>query len=237
MGKHTESAGCYILHDENTIDNLEARHFDPAYWHDRPDFGRIHGGRGGSIEIVLAGRPAILRRYLRGGMVAPWVSDLYLWTGKSRTRPWREWEITRLALTAGLPVPEPLGIYVQRNGLLYRAAIITALIEDTETLAKRLSHSLLDENAWYQLGSLIRRLHAHGICHPDVNTTNLLINPQGQFYIIDFDRARLMKKQGDWQWGPLSRLQRSLKKIGRQQELYYQESDWQALMDGYQKSN
>lgn len=234
MARHTESAGCYILHDENAIDNLEARHFDPAFWQDKPGFERIQGGRGGSVKIIIAGRCAILRPYLRGGMVARWVSDRYLWLGKGRTRPWREWAMTRLALAAGMPVPEPLGIYVKRSGLLYRGAIITVFIENTETLAEHLSHSKLGEASWRQLGSLLQRFQAHCIYHADLNANNLLIDWQGQFFIIDFDKARLMKNHGDWQWKPLSRLQRSLEKINRQQKLHYEQSDWQALMDGYE---
>jgi hypothetical protein len=43
-----------------------------------------------------------------------------------------------------------------------------------------------------------------------------------------------MKNLEDWQWLTLRRLQRSLEKINRAQNLHYRTSDWQALMDGYQ---
>ena len=236
MGKNTKTAGCYILHDENAIDNLEAQHFDPVFWQGKPGFERIQGGRGGSVKISIVGRAAILRRYFRGGMIARWVSDKYLWLGKRSTRPWREWAMIRHALAAGLPVPEPIGIFVQRTGIFYRAAIITAFIENTETLANYLTRNKLDEDSWRRLGALLHRMHVQCIYHADLNANNLLIDPQGQFFIIDFDRARLMKRLGGWQWKPLNRLLRSLEKIDRLQGLHYRPGDWQALMAAYRSA-
>jgi 3-deoxy-D-manno-octulosonic acid kinase len=117
---------------------------------------------------------------------------------------------------------------------LYRAAIITAWIENTETLAQRLLQRPLQKESWYELGLLLRRFQEHGFRHADLNANNLMINHREQFFIIDFDKAVEMKSLQDWQWVPLRRLQRSLEKIDRQNHLHYRPSDWQALMDGYQ---
>jgi 3-deoxy-D-manno-octulosonic acid kinase len=117
---------------------------------------------------------------------------------------------------------------------LYRAAIITAWIENTETLAQRLLHRPLQKESWYELGLLLRQFQEHGFRHADLNANNLMINHQEKFFIIDFDKAVEMKSLHDWQWIPLRRLQRSLEKIDRQNHLHYRPSDWQALMDGYQ---
>ncbi|MCZ6487212.1 MAG: 3-deoxy-D-manno-octulosonic acid kinase [Gammaproteobacteria bacterium] len=234
MGQLIEFKRCYILHDEDIIGNLEPQQFDRAYWQDKSEYETVFGGRGGSIKISINGQPSILRRYLRGGMVRRLSKDRYLWFGKTRTRPWREWAIMRRAIDAGMPVPRPLGICVSRSGLLYRAAIITACLENTETLAERLTNSVLDQKSWYHLGLLLRRFQEHGFRHADLNANNLLIDQQGQFFIIDFDKARQMKNLEDWQWLTLRRLQRSLEKINRAQNLHYRTTDWQALMDGYQ---
>ena len=236
MNLKTVIEKCYILQEENAIDKLERQHFDPSYWHDKPGFSYIDGGRGGSVKIDINGQPAILRSYLRGGMVARWVADKYMWLGKNRTRPWREWSILKQALEAGMPVPTPIGVCSLRNGLSYRGAIITAYLENTDTLAARLSRSSLDREAWYQLGLLLKRFQACRFRHADLNANNILINQQGQFFIIDFDKARIMKCLDEWQWKPLFRLQRSLEKLDRQQGLQFRQDDWQALMDGYQSS-
>lgn len=234
MDEKTECTRCYILQDENAISNLEACHFDSTYWQGKPGFSRIEGGRGGSVKISIDKQTAMLRQYLRGGLVSRFVSDQYLWLGKRKTRPWREWAILKRAKEAGLPVPKPLGVCALRSGLYYRAAIITDFFEDTETLAEFLMHNSLPHESWLQMGQLLKRLQLLGFHHADLNANNILIDHEGQFYIIDFDRACVMKSLGEWQWKPLYRLQRSLDKIGRVSHLHFGDNDWQALMDGYQ---
>jgi len=227
-------ANCYIQQHESVAQQLECRHFDPQYWVDKPGYHRIDGGRGGSIRISLGGVSVILRPYYRGGMVKKLVTEKYLWTGKTRTRPWREWKIMERALAANLPVPEPMAACALKSGLSYRAAIMTRFLDDTQTLATRLADSILEAERWNQLGLLIKRMQLEGIRHADLNASNILVDKQDQFYIIDFDKARIIKNLDDWQWQPLYRLQRSLEKYDRSLRLNYHLDDWQALMDGYQ---
>jgi len=227
-------ANCYIRQHEAVAQQLECKHFDPNYWVDKPGFQKIEGGRGGSIGISLGGARVILRPYYRGGMVKRLVTDKYLWTGKTRTRPWQEWMIMERALAAGLPVPEPVAACALKSGLCYRAAIMTRFLDDTETLAARLANSILEANQWNQLGQLIKRMQEEGIRHADLNASNILVDKQDQFYLIDFDKARVINHLDDWQWQPLYRLQRSLEKFDRNDPLNYHANDWQALMDGYQ---
>ena len=234
MRQPIEFEKSYILQDDDFTGKLESQHFDPAYWGEQSSTSAVFGGRGGSIKININGQRAILRRYLRGGMAARLSTDRYLWPGKTRTRPWREWAILKLAIKAGMPVPRPLGACVWRSGLLYRAAIITAWIENSETLAQRLLHRPLQKESWYVLGLLLRQFQEHGFRHADLNANNLMINHREKFFIIDFDKAVEMKSLQNWQWIPLRRLQRSLEKIDRQNQLHYRPSDWQALIDGYQ---
>ena len=76
--------------------------------------------------------------------------------------------------------------------------------------------------------------NARGICHPDLNVTNILIDREDRLFVIDFDNARIKNKLDDWQWGPLHRLQRSIDKFNHAYRPDYHGDDWQALMDGYQ---
>ncbi len=236
MEQITQIENCHILHDEDVVGKLERKHFDLAYWQAKVESESVIAGRGGSIKIDLDGSPAILRQYLRGGMFTQVSTDRYLWLGRGRTRAWREWSMLKLALEAGMPVPTPLGVCVCRDGLLYRAAIITAYIKNSETLAERIAHSELSPKSWHRLGLLLKQFQHHCFRHADLNANNLLVDQQGEFYIIDFDKARVMKNLDNWQWSPLLRLQRSLEKINRQQKLHYRLADWQALIDGYQST-
>ncbi|MFT5549927.1 MAG: 3-deoxy-D-manno-octulosonic acid kinase [Gammaproteobacteria bacterium] len=234
MSENTKNTRCYILHDETAIHKLESEHFNASYWQGMLGFERIDGGRGGSVKILIDGQVAILRQYLRGGLIARFLTDQYLWLGKSKTRPWQEWSILNLAIEAALPVPKPLGIRVIRTGFYYRASLMTDFFEDTETLAESLSHNSLAQEAWFRLGRLLKQFQEKGFRHADLNANNILMNDKGEFFLIDFDQAKMMAALGDWQWKPLYRLQRSLDKINRARPLHYGDDDWQALMDGYQ---
>ncbi|MCP4232183.1 MAG: hypothetical protein GY770_01175, partial [Aestuariibacter sp.] len=101
MGQQNQLAACYILQDESTAHKLEQRHFDIDFWRDTPDFTELDGGRGGSVKIELHGQAAVLRQYKRGGLIRRISADRYIWFGKSRSRPWREWQVLRRAREAG----------------------------------------------------------------------------------------------------------------------------------------
>ena len=235
MTREFKSSKCFVLQARESTREFTDEMFTADYWQHQPDHQVISaGGRGGSCLIEIDGRQAILRRYLRGGMVRKLLSDQYLWLGRTLTRPWCEWKILQRARKAGLPVPEPIAACACRTGLWYRAALITAYLIDTEMLTQRLQREILETEYWYQLGFLIKRLHAAGIRHADLNSNNILIDSQNRFYVIDFDKARIMNQIDDWQWRPLYRLQRSIEKRNRNLNLHYSDEDWQALMDGYQ---
>lgn len=234
MSAADKSARCYLLQQPGATHPLQPEQFEIDYWRDQPGSEPLAAGRGGSLRIVIDEQQAILRRYYRGGAVGRFLHDQYLWLGKSLSRPWREWAVLQRARAAGLPVPEPIGACVCRSGLSYRAALITAYLEDTETLTHRLRREALGRDHWYQLGLLIKRLQAEGIRHADLTSDNILIDSAERFYLIDFDRARIMSRMDDWQWRPLYRFQRSMIKRNRQQRLHFDEDDWQALMDGYE---
>lgn len=209
-------------------------HFQPDYWRQTPGFEATEGGRGGSCVIEVTGRRMLLRRYRRGGVVSKLASDQYLWLGQSLSRPWREWDILLRARDSGIPVPEPVAACTCRSGLWYRAALITGFLDDTRMLTQRLRDGRLSRDNWYRLGLLVKQMHAAGIRHADLNSDNVLLDSSDNFYLVDFDRARVMKQLDDWQWQPLLRFQRSLEKRNNKQTLNYDGEDWQAFMDGYQ---
>ena len=97
---------------------------------------------------------------------------------------------------------------------------------DTEMMTERLQREKLAHDCWYTLGGLIQRMHAAGIRHADLTTDNILMDSANRFYLVDFDKARIMPRLDGWQWPPLKRLQRSIIKRHGQQ----------ALQDGYRSS-
>lgn len=234
MLREVKTSNCLILQHRDDDTQLNPEQFDPDYWKTRPGSELFGSKRGESVRFSLHGRDVILRHYYRGGIVRKMITDQYLWLGKAMSRPWLEWSILERAGKAGLPVPRPVAACLCRTGFWYRAAIMMTYLENTEILAARLSTRKIRRKSWYQLGLLIKRMHAEGIRHADLNASNILIDQQDQFYLIDFDKARVMNQLGDWQWGPLFRFRRSLDKFNREQGIHYTENDWQALMDGYQ---
>jgi 3-deoxy-D-manno-octulosonic acid kinase len=234
MPQEHKSANCHILQASGLNQHLDSGHFDPGHWREQEGFRQRVGGRGGTCMIELDGRRAVLRRYHRGGLVGRFLYNQYLWLGKNLSRPWREWKVLELARAAGLPAPEPLAACICRSGLSYRAALITAYLENTEMLTERLERTDLGADVWYALGQLVKRMHDAGIRHADLTSDNVLIDNEDRFYLIDFDQARVMKRLDDWQWRPLLRFRRSIEKRDRRRKLYFGENDWQALMDGYQ---
>ena len=124
-----------------------------------------------------------------------------------------------------------------RTGARNRAALVTAFLEGTEMMTERLRREPLARRTWKNLGTLIRRMHGECIRHADLTSDNILVDSSDRFYLVDFDKARLMPRLDDWQWQPLYRFQRALDKRHRQQPLHYTENDWQAFMDGYESGD
>lgn len=234
MTREFKSANCYILQPRDDAREYDVECFDVDYWEGKPGFEKLGGGRGGSCLVEIDGSRAILRQYLRGGYVGNFLSNQYLWLGKTMTRPWREWKVLQRAIRAGLPVPRPIAACACRNGFVYRAALLMTYLEDTEMLTQRLARDKLSPELWHRLGLLIKRMHGEGIRHADLTSDNILIDSQDRFYLIDFDKARIMNRLDDWQWKPLYRFQRSINKRHRNQHLNFNGDDWQAFIDGYQ---
>ncbi|MBC8211014.1 MAG: 3-deoxy-D-manno-octulosonic acid kinase [Gammaproteobacteria bacterium] len=217
---------------------LSALDFDLSSWRKRTDSETLAGGRGASQKVKMDDDWYVLREYLRGGLVARLLKDQYVWTGLTRSRPYREDQVVQLAQRHALPVPAVAGYRIQTSGLFYRAAILTRYVDNQGTLASFISDRDLAEENWFALGALIRRLHWSGICHVDLNANNILLTANLDFYLIDFDKAKIMSQQGSWTTHNLQRLLRSLHKIQQSrrqqnQPFHFNSGHWKRLLDGY----
>ena len=183
------------------------------------------GGRGSAWRMEIGGQAYVCRQYRRGGLVARFNRDLYLWTGAHQTRPYREWVVMHEAANAGLHVPRPLAaIACKTSGLFYRAAILTPWVEHEGSLA-----SVDRKQAWFNAGQSIARMHAASIWHADLNVHNILIDGQDRAWLIDFDRASSDVSDPKILRGNLTRLLRSVNKVCPDLGQRF----WPVLCDGY----
>lgn len=209
--------GQYIIYDAERLQRPHVHLFDPAAIRSSGCWlGYPAGGRGSAGYISVEGIPAVLRRYRRGGLVAPLLGDRYVWLGLAKTRPWREWYMLAHLYAQDLPVSAPIAARVQPQGVFYRADIVVEKI-DAATLAERLSRGGLPLEQWHEIGRAVGLLHRIGVDHADLNAHNILVYEDiGRgARIIDFDRAKIRSPCRRWQLRNLARLQRSLRKLSR----------------------
>lgn len=198
-----------ILFDAARIAQPDPGLLDAARW--PPAAGR---GRGVVRRVSGVFGSAVLRPYRRGGLVARLNRERYLWTGEEQTRPFLEFRLLAGMRARDLPVPAPLAAGYSREGLWYRAQILTAEIAAASTLAEGLAERIGDGDAWRALGATLARFHAAGVCHADLNAHNLLFDGDRRWWLIDFDRGRWRRPDRHWPRTRLARLQRSLHKLG-----------------------
>jgi 3-deoxy-D-manno-octulosonic acid kinase len=221
-----------VIYDHDRYPSFAPDRFDTRRW--RAEGASTHRttGRGGVLILAHEDETWVYRHYHRGGFVARFVYDHYLWTGLSRTRAFREWLLLDRMHAAGLPVPRPVAARVCRQGPLYQADIITILLPDTRPLSSFLSEAWLDHRLWERIGVMLSRFHREGIDHPDLTAHNILVDVQGAAYLVDFDNAS-MRPGNDWQTSRMARLKRSLHKVSLETGTRFDETAWRVLNSSY----
>ena len=222
-----------ILFDLTRVRQASADWFSPAYWGDRARPVES-GGRGGAWFVETPFGPAVLRRYLRGGLVAQVNRDRYLWRGSNRTRSFAEFRLLRAVAEKGVPVPRPIAAYYRRVGLRYQAAILLERLENVRSLADRAGVAG-DGAPWEEAGRLIARSHRAGLDHADLNAHNLLFNAAGQGWVIDLDRGELRIPATGWRERNLARLRRSVLKLRGNRPVDAVERDFARLRGAYDR--
>lgn len=207
--------------------------FEPRFWFAR---GAVLGdapGRGTTTFFAHEGRRYVLRHYRRGGLAARLSTDRFLWSGEARARPVRELQLNLRMHAAGLPVPLPVAARYERDGIGYRADLITELLPDTRSLAAALTAGDVGLTVWTAIGRCIRTFHDYGLCHADLNAHNILLNGEEKIFLVDFDRGT-RRAPGLWRDANLARLRRSLDKLedGRAQRRF-DDAPWQCLLAAY----
>ncbi|MCY3817531.1 MAG: 3-deoxy-D-manno-octulosonic acid kinase [Gammaproteobacteria bacterium] len=201
-----------ILHDAHVARSVTPEWFEHGFWHQRQQWTAVAGGRGAGGRIGEGGQ-WFLRHYLRGGRAALFSRDRYLFLGRRRVRSFAEFRLLAGMHEAGLPVPRPIAAHFRRRGGTYSANLITEWIEGARPLAGALREGNDAREIMGRVGVAAARFHSAGICHADLNANNILIDPDGGVWLVDFDRAR-RRRPGGWRNSRLQRLKRSLQKLG-----------------------
>jgi len=226
--------GGAMLYDSERAGNAEGCWFDPAWWRGRGEVRAGDEGRGGALFIDADGRHLVLRHYRRGGWVARLSADRYWWLDENSTRGFAEWHLLYLMRRAGLPVPQPIAACYRRTGRhTYRAALLSERIDGVRSLAARLAEAPLALSGWIAVGRCLRRFHEDGVYHADLNAHNVLLDPQWNVWLVDFDRAYL-RRPGLWCDANLVRLRRSVEKITAALPAeHFSDADWASMLDAY----
>jgi 3-deoxy-D-manno-octulosonic acid kinase len=204
--------------------------FEPRYWMARGTLVGQLPGRGVATLFEHAGRRFVLRHYRRGGAAARLNHDRFLWSGEARTRPVLELQLNLRMHAAGLPVPLPVAARYEREGLMYRADMITEYLPETQSLAARLDAGDVSLPTWAAIGRCIRRFHDYGLCHADLNAHNILLREGDEVLLVDFDRGT-RRKPGMWRDANLARLRRSLDKLeDARPQRRFDDAQWHCLL-------
>lgn len=217
-----------LRHDAALVPAPGMEWFDRDWWARQGQLQAGGGGRGGIAFIETPAGPCALRHCHRGGLAARFSNDRYLWAGARRVRSFAEFELLARMLRQGLPVPAPVAAGCQRQGLWYRADLITRRIA-ADTLATRLHRGRIDMALAGALGTTIARFHGAGVQHADLNVENILVDAGNRVWLLDFDRGRIRRPARRWQQASLARLQRSIAKLGQSAEIEVDAAWWQEL--------
>ena len=206
--------------------------FNPDEWRRAGAVAIETSGRGQVLIVTGGDETWVLRHYRRGGLVARFIDDHYLWLGMERARAFREWRLLRELHAAGLPVPNPVAAHVHRTGVIYTADIITVYLPGTRKLSWFIAQRSVPAESWRRVGAMIGAVHDHGVDHPDLTAHNVLLDEEGKSFLVDFDNAR-RKPPGEWRRLGMERFNRSLRKVALETGTQFDSAAWAEIEAGY----
>lgn len=218
--------------DQSCFNDISEMYFSAEYWQANNAVIGQERGRGTTWFVQHGEAQLVLRHYLRGGMMRHLSHDHYLFNGYNNTRSIAEFNILHTLLKKHLPVPTPAAAQVIKHGLLYKADLLTHKIPNAQDLIQVL-RQVQSTSFYRQLGKMIATFHKQGVFHADLNIQNILQDKNGKFWLIDFDRARILPPQKKWQEATLARLKRSFEKERVRFGIKWSEQDWNELIQGY----
>jgi 3-deoxy-D-manno-octulosonic-acid transferase len=240
--KKLSSANALAWFDPHFYPNFEMAYFQSDYWQQQ---GLVTGQSKGRNTVWFIRQPngqeAVLRHYYRGGLVGKINKDKFWSEPAAQSRAMAEFSLLWQMRLWGLAVPRPCAALYQKHGFSYSADILIERIPDTIDLAHLLQQRPLTNLEWQQLGAVIASFHQHQVYHSDLNCHNILLDNQGQFWLIDFDKCAIRHAADypdqSWKTQNLQRLLRSLNKEQQQLPVFHWQRDQFAALElGYQQA-
>jgi len=232
MIKTIQQSKTYIQYDPKFITDNIVDCFSPEFWLQQDKVIGSALGRGTTWFIQLQNLQAALRHYRRGGLFGKIISDHYIYTGWENSRSIQEFMLLTTLYKAGVNVPQPIAAKVQKNIFSYQADLLSEKIPNALDLVTVLQNRSLSEQEYAHVGLQIKKMHQIQVNHTDLNIHNILLDEQGKVWLIDFDKC--YQQSGEkWKSDNLQRLLRSFNKELNKRKIKWQQSDWQALIEGY----
>jgi 3-deoxy-D-manno-octulosonic acid kinase len=222
-----------ILYDDRLMNEIDENIFETDFWKMDKEAQPQSMGRGTVYFVKIQDQPCVLRHYNRGGLVAKLTLDKYLWIGEHNTRSFKEWRLLNDMVKKRLPVPAPVAARYVRNGIYYKADIITREIPDIESLSDKLLGNSMTEKLWENIGECIAKFHCHGFFHMDLNVENIQIDQNNQVFLLDFDKGKVSEPLGRLSDLNLMRLRRSIAKVTQLKQLAFPSSGWDKCITKY----
>lgn len=157
--------------------------------------GNEIGTLGGRGQVVMANTLAfgdvVIKGYYRGGVLGRLIENWHLRLGEV-SRAQHEFRVLSDVREWGISAPRPL-VYIETPGRIYRTWLVTERIQDVRRLSESGSGVRKDLviAGIERLADQVYVLIEHGLLHIDLHPGNVLINEQGEIFILDFDKAYL----------------------------------------------
>lgn len=223
----------FWLFDKSVFGDISNDYFKHDYWQSQNAVTGTEHGRGTTLFLKFKDHELVLRHYLRGGLVSKFNKDRYWFRNWKKTRSIAEFWILNEMRKFELPVPMPIAAQVRRYKQRYRADIIIERIPGARDLLSVLKDSAKSPQFYSQLAKVVSDFHKQGVFHADLNIQNILYDTEAKFWLIDFDRAKILKPDTKWQQKNLKRLKRSFIKEQGRHQIHWSLSDWEVFEAAY----
>ncbi|NOH55557.1 3-deoxy-D-manno-octulosonic acid kinase [Vibrio coralliilyticus] len=217
-----------IWYDETLLKEDPQQVFDAEFWQNA---GKVIGsaqGRGTTWFVQTETIEAALRHYRRGGLFGKLVEDSYLFSCWEKTRSYQEFQLLNTLIKDGVNVPRPIAARAVKNGLAYKADLLSEKIPNARDLVSILMESPLPAEMYQKIGLEIRKMHDAQVNHTDLNIHNILIDEQDKVWIIDFDKC-YQQSGNSWKQSNLDRLRRSFEKEVKKRKIHWSTSEFSTL--------
>ncbi|CAM3726487.1 3-deoxy-D-manno-octulosonic acid kinase [Vibrio aquimaris] len=221
-----------IWYDDILLKDDPKQAFDAEFWRQQDSLIGSAQGRGTTWFVQTQTIQAALRHYRRGGLFGKLIADTYWFSDWEKTRSYQEYDLLNTLIKAGVNVPRPLAARAIRNGLTYKADLLSEKILNARDLVSILIDGPLPEEIYRKIGQEIGKMHHAQVNHTDLNIHNILIGDNDKVWIIDFDKC--YQQSGDaWKQSNLDRLKRSFEKEVVRHQIYWHDAELKVLLEGY----